>query len=114
MEKLRYILQVRLAKEDIFFGPGVRTLLNLTKEYDSLNGACQKMNLSYTKALKMIKGAENNLGIKLLDRKAGGLGGGGSSLTPKCIEFLEVYDKFENFLNIKASEIFNQYFEEFL
>ncbi len=114
MEKLHYILQVRLAKKDIFFGPGVKTLLNLTKEYDSLNGACKKMNLSYTKALKMIKGAENSLGFKLLDSKTGGLGGGGSNLTPKCIEFLETYDKFEKSLNIKASEIFEEYFNAFL
>lgn len=113
MEKLHYILQIRLAKKDIFFGPGVRTLLQLTKEFESLNGACKKMNLSYTKALKMINGAEDNLGFMLLDRKAGGAGGGGSSLTPKCIEFLEKYDEFENILKAKASDIFGEYFNKF-
>lgn len=113
MEKLYYILQIRLAKETVFFGPGVRTLLKLTKEYNSLNAACNKMNLSYSKALKMIKGSEANLGFKLLDRQIGGSGGGGSSLTPKCIEFLEKYDDFEKELKSKASEIFDEYFNEF-
>src|SRR5690554_4367144 len=113
MKKLYYILQIRLAKETVFFGPGVRTLLKLIKEYDSLNGACNKMNLSYSKALKMIKGSEANLGFKLLDRHIGGAGGGGSSLTPKCIEFLNKYEEFEKELNSKASEIFDQYFNDF-
>ncbi|HHZ02102.1 MAG TPA: LysR family transcriptional regulator [Tissierellia bacterium] len=113
MKKLHYILQIRLAKDAVFFGPGVRTLLRLTDEYKSLNEACKIMNLSYSKALKMVKGTEKNLGFKLLDRKIGGLGGGGSSLTPKCIDFLNKYDEFEKELTAKASEIFDDYFNEF-
>lgn len=112
MKKLHYILQIRLAKDDVFFGPGVRSLLKLTNDYNSLNEACKKMNLSYTKALKMIKGSEKNLGFKLLDRKIGGSGGGGSSLTPECILFLNKYDEFENELITKASDIFDEYFTE--
>lgn len=114
MDNLHYILQIRLAKEEIFFGPGVKTLLKLTNEYDSLNAACKQMNLSYTKALRMIKGAEKNLGFKLLERKIGGLGGGGSSLTQKCIEFLEKYEAYENEVKNKATEIFDEYFNEYL
>ncbi|NLJ57936.1 MAG: hypothetical protein GX339_03720 [Tissierellia bacterium] len=113
MKELRYILQIRLAKDTVFFGPGVRVLLKLTHEYRSLNEACKIMNLSYTKALKMVKGTEKNLGFKLLDRKIGGLGGGGSSLTPKCINFLNRYDEFEEELTTKASKIFDNYFKEF-
>ncbi len=113
MENLHYILQIRLAKEEIFFGPGVRTLLKLTKEYDSLNAACREMNLSYTKALKMIRGAEKNLGFKLLDRKIGGSGGGGSSLTSRCIEFLDKYEEYEKEVKNKATDVFDKYFNEY-
>jgi len=114
MEKLHLTLRIRLAKEDIFFGPGVVTLLTLTKEFESLNGAAKEMNLSYTKAYKMIKVAEKALGFKLLDRKIGGIGGGGSSLTPECIEFLEQYIAFDKEINSISKELFNKYFKTYL
>ncbi|MBP1925948.1 molybdate transport system regulatory protein [Sedimentibacter acidaminivorans] len=114
MEKLHLTLRIRLAKEDIFFGPGVVTLLTLTKEFESLNGAAKEMNLSYTKAYKMIKVAEKALGFKLLDRKIGGIGGGGSSLTPECIEFLKQYIAFDKEINSISNELFNKYFKTYL
>ncbi len=114
MEKLHLTLRIRLAKEDIFFGPGVVTLLTLTKEFESLNGAAKEMNLSYTKAYKMIKVAEKALGFKLLDRKIGGVGGGGSSLTPECVEFLEQYIAFDKEINSISNELFNKYFKNYL
>lgn len=114
MEKLHLTLRIRLAKEDIFFGPGVVTLLTLTKEFESLNGAAKEMNLSYTKAYRMIKVAEKALGFKLLDRKIGGIGGGGSSLTPECIEFLEHYISFEKEINSISNDLFNKHFKDYL
>ena len=114
MDKLHYILKIRLAKEEIFFGPGVETLLKLTNELASLNAACKQMNLSYTKALRMIQGAEKNLGFKVLERKIGGSGGGGSSLTSECIEFLKKYEAYESELKNKASELFDEYFNEYI
>jgi len=114
MEKLHLTLRIRLAKEEIFFGPGVVTLLNFTKEFESLNGAAKEMNLSYSKAYKMIKIAEKALGFKLLDRKIGGIGGGGSSLTPECVEFLDKYTAFDKEVNLFSNELFNKYFENYL
>lgn len=113
MEKLHYHLQIRLAKKDIFFGPGVLSLLKLVQEYESLNTASKKMDLSYSKACRMIKGSEKALGFKLLDRKIGGSGGGGSSLTPECIEFIEKYAAFYNELDANASELFVKYFNKY-
>lgn len=49
MGKFHHALIIKLANEKIFFGPGVVTLLNLTKELGSLNASAQKMNLSYSK-----------------------------------------------------------------
>lgn len=114
MEKLHCALQIRLAKEEIFFGPGVLSILKLTQQYESLNAAAKKMNLSYSKAFKMIKGTEEALGFKLLDRKIGGSNGGGSTLTPECIEFLENFDAFDKELNEISSELFGKYFKEYI
>jgi len=113
-ENLHCSLQIRLAKEQLFFGPGVVSLLKLTKEYESLNAAAKKMNLSYTKAYKMIKGSEEALGFKLLDRRIGGSGGGGSNLTPECIEFLEQYITFENEVNTISANLFKRHFNKYI
>lgn len=114
MEELHFFIQTRLAKENIFFGPGVVSLLKLTKQYESLNAAANSMNLSYSKANKMIKGAEDSLGFKLLERKIGGAGGGGSTLTPECIEFLKQFIAFDNEIKKTASDIFMKYFDKYM
>lgn len=113
MDRLHCKLKIRLAKEELFFGPGVEALLKLTNEHASLNAACKQMNLSYTKALRMIQGTEKNLGFKVLERKIGGSGGGGSRLTTECIKFLEKYEAFEAELEEKADELFDKHFSEY-
>lgn len=114
MEKLHCAIQIRLAKEDIFFGPGVLTLLKLTGKHESLRAAAIEMNLSYSKANKMIKGTEDALGFKLLNRRIGGVGGGGSSLTEECIEFMETYINFEKDVKNLSSQIFEKSFNKYI
>ena len=114
MNELKYSIKIRLAKDEVFFGPGVATLLNLTKKYESVNAAAKSMKLSYSKAYKMIHGTEEALGFKLLDRKIGGANGGGSKLTPECIEFLNVYEEFSNELENISDNLFNKYFNKYL
>ncbi len=114
MEDLHCTLQIRLAKDKIFFGPGVLSLLKFTEKHESLNAAAKNMNLSYSKASKMIKGAEKNLGFKLLDRKIGGTGGGGSTLTPECTQFLKTYEEFEYEINTLSNSLFAQLFDEYI
>lgn len=107
-------IKVRLANDNIFFGPGVADLLYLTKEFESLNAAAKHMTLSYSKANKMIKQAEEALGFKLLDRKIGGSNGGGSSLTKECMEFLEKYTEFEKETKSYSEKLFSKYFIEYI
>lgn len=114
MEPLHMALQIRLAKENIFFGPGVLTLLKLTKQHESLNAAAKSMNMSYSKAYKMIKCAEEALNFKLLDRKIGGSGGGGSTITNECKEFIEQYILFEHEVKLISNELFEKYFEKYI
>ena len=114
MKQLHYYIQIRLAKKEFFFGPGVLSLLRLVQKYKSLSIASKKMNLSYSKAYKMVKGSEEALGFKLLNRKIGGLGGGGSTLTPECVKFIDKYSDFSKEIDEKAFEIFKKYFDEYI
>ena len=63
------------------FGPGTFDLLVLVNETGSLRQAAKIMGMSYNKAWRAIRQAEDRLGIKLLTRRTGGSDGGGSSLT---------------------------------
>jgi molybdate transport system regulatory protein len=111
IKELKSVLTIRLAKEEVFFGPGVATLLKLTKELESLNGAAKAMNMSYSKATRMIKNAEKALDLQLLERKIGGAGGGGSQLTEECIVFLEKYSAFEKEIKEYAEKALGKHFE---
>lgn len=114
MDKLHYVIKIILATDKSFFGSGVLTLLNLTEKSGSLNAAAKIMNLSYSKANRMIHTAEKSLGFKLLDRKIGGANGGGSSLTPECVEFIDNYEKFCKDIKGDAENLFNKYFSKYV
>ncbi len=76
-----------------FYGEGPQQLLTLIEQTGSLNIASKKMNLSYKKALAIIKRAERQLGFKLLLRTIGGPSGGGSQLTAAARRWMKQYQQ---------------------
>lgn len=95
MEKIpqRFNVKLTLYNEDYSFGLGMYKLLNTIEEEKSVNKACKKMKMAYSKAYKMIQKSEQDLGYKLLIGKTGGSGGGGSSLTKEAYELIDFYEK---------------------
>ncbi len=77
------------------FGEGPYELLRRVEETNSLHEAASQMRMSYSKAWKLIRTLEKRLGFLLLDRKVGGLSGGGSQVTPRAKDFVEHYERFE-------------------
>lgn len=108
--KLSYSMRLRIHGQDIFFGPGTEELLLLVKETGSLHMAAAKMGMSYSKAWKIIRRAEQELNFPLLERKAGGSGGGFSRLTPGGSRFLEQYRAFCQDVRQAADISFQSYF----
>ena len=94
-----------------FFGKGPLVLLMYVDELKSLNKAATKMELSYHKALKLIKSAEEGFGFPLMSKKIGGENGGGSLLTPEAYEIIEKYKKFEKAMDEYASQVFSEIFK---
>ena len=101
-------VQVRLAKEGIFFGPGKARLLEYIEKTGSMQEACLEMGLSYSKGARMIKSAEKQLGFKLLERRIGGSGGGGSRLTDEGMDLLKKYRQ----LTLRVQKDADRAFEE--
>ena len=79
-----------------FFGEGPARLLHAIAETGSLRAASMSMNMAYTKALKLMKKAEETLGFALITRTTGGKDGGGSTVTAEGKEWLERYEAYRD------------------
>ncbi len=76
-------------------GPGLVSLLEQIRESSSVMEAAEKMEVSYSKAWKIIRQAETNLGKKLVFRKSGGPGGGSAQVTPEGLDLIKAFRKTE-------------------
>ena len=93
-----------------FFGEGPLRLLRSVERTGSLRAAAMEMEMAYSKASKLLKQAETNLGFSLTTRSAGGKDGGGSVLTPEGKRWLQQYEAYRNAC-IKANQaLYRQYF----
>ncbi|MBQ6115854.1 MAG: LysR family transcriptional regulator [Oscillospiraceae bacterium] len=92
--ELRAVLSVRLFTDQKCFGPGIAELLRRVDERHSLRAAAQSMEMAYSKAWKIMRNAEEGLGVKLLDSSTGGKNGGGAVLTDEARQLLSAYDSY--------------------
>ena len=95
-----------------FFGEGPCRLLHGVVETGSLRASAMQMGMSYTKALKLIKNAENALGYPLTMRTTGGKDGGGSSLTPEGEEWLRRYEAYRDACIQANRELYREFFPD--
>ena len=103
-------LTVNLKRTGIFFNEELNALLKKIDDCCSMNKACKEMNISYSRAWKMINNAEEQLDIKLIERKTGGINGGGSGLTVAGRKFVDSYDKTLDAINKYARKCYEKYF----
>ena len=88
------------------FGQGSAALLHGVQETGSLNMAAKQLNMAYSKAWRLIKDSEEELGIKLLNRD----GARGSTLTEEGEQVLTSYDALVEELHAFASSAFDRLF----
>lgn len=69
------------------FGRGIISLIEGVDQYGSINQATKKMGMAYSKAWKIIRQTEDEMGIKLFDRAKGN----SSVLTPEARELVSIY-----------------------
>lgn len=86
---------LRIANETIFYGPGPQLLLEKIDETKSLRKTCMETGISYTKALRMLKKIEQELGFEVVHSVKGGNLHGGTSLTEKGKELVRAYSEVE-------------------
>jgi molybdate transport system regulatory protein len=93
-----------------FFGEGPYRLLRAVEETGSLRAAAGTMDMAYTRALKMLRHAEQAVGAPLTTRSTGGKDGGGSRLTPEGKELLTKYESYRDQCAEANRRIYHQIF----
>jgi len=93
-----------------FFGEGPYRLLRAIEETGSLRAAAGTMDMAYTKALKILRQAEQALNCSLTTRATGGKDGGGSRLTPEGKELLAKYEAYRDQCAEANRRIYRQIF----
>lgn len=95
-----------------FFGEGPYRLLLLVEETGSLRRASQIMGMAYSKAMKILTHAEEELGYPLTERTIGGSSGGGSHITPKGKEWINQYAAYRNACMEANRRLYLEFFPE--
>src|SRR3990172_1238315 len=93
------------------FGRGRRFLLEAIDMHGSISRAAQEVDLSFRKAWGHIKAMEERLGIKLVERQAGGKNGGGALLTEDARMFLRKYAALEKGMQELVDKRFRSIFK---
>lgn len=94
------------------FGEGPYRLLKQIEKVGSLHQAALDLKISYRKAWLVIQNVEKRLGFEFLERKVGGVSGGGSQITPSGREFMRNYEKFRKDVEKDLEKIYQKHFEQ--
>ncbi len=106
-------ITVRLKNQNVFFGPGIYNLMVEISKTGSVREAAKSMELSYSKAWKILNAAESEIETKLVVRKHGGKDGGKASLSDEGKRLLERYAEFELAVKQRAVEEYARIFDGF-
>jgi len=94
----------------VVFGTGRLYILQAVTRQGSIHAAAQELQMSYRAVWGKIRATEKRLGQDLLDRKTGGLRGGGSELTPFARGIIERFEKLHDLTRDSADELFRDLF----
>ena len=112
MNQIRFIVSPRIMGEEKFFGPGIAALLHRVETYHSIRQATLSMGMAYSKAWAMIRLAEEGLGGKIVERRAGGKDGGGADVTERGRKLTELYQRYEDAVRNYSVEKYREIFLE--
>ena len=103
---MRYKLKIQIGNNEPNFGKGVVELLELCDKYGSLSKAYKEMGMSNSKAWKIIKRAQEDLGYELVHTTSGGSLGGGSQLTLEGKKYKFIPNKYlRKYLKMNNEEV---------
>ena len=109
---MQFMMKLLVYEQSPHFGKGIVQLLTRVEGGMSLNAAAAEMGMSYTKARRLLKSAEADLGVQLLEPHRGGAGREGSVLTEAGRRMLVSYRGFEAEARQAVKRAFDHWFPE--
>lgn len=103
--QVKVVNTFRLANGRVFFGPGPCMLLEAIKATGSIRQACAHTGISYSKAMRMLRCIEGEIGRPAVRTEKGGAAFGGASLTDFGDMLLTLYIQAEQEIQAKAEFI---------
>ena len=113
-ETIRTDVRIRLLSDDKFFGPGVCDLLEGIESCGSIQAACKQMGMSYSKGSHIVKKLEDKMGTPMVQRWAGGNGGGGAVLTEEAKKLTKNYREMVYDVENYTEKAYHKYFADLL
>lgn len=107
---LKIAYKVWLDNNGKAFGEGPYQLLKHIETTGSLHQAAIEMKMSYRKAWTTLKAIETKLGFPLLERKVGGIAGGGSHITESGRNMMRRYEEFRSEVEDTLEKIYQKHF----
>ena len=102
--------RLKIGKEKPFFSVGPMELMEKIETYSSIKKATEAMGMSYTKALRIIRDIEEELGFPVVISMKGGNERGSTKLTEKgkqvLLAYKEIYDDVSSYANKLLEEKF--------
>lgn len=108
---MRLANKIWLEQNGKVFGEGPYRLLVRVERTGSLNKAAAEIGMSYNKAWQLMRTIEGRLGFPLLERRAGGVSGGGSEVTPQARQLMRRYSALREELETILELLFAKHFK---
>ncbi len=99
------ITRLKIGNNRPFFSVGPMELLEKIDSYTSIKKATEAMGLSYTKALRIIRTMEEELGFAVVISEKGGSSHGMTRLTEKGKQVLEAFQEIYNDVSSYAEKL---------
>ncbi len=85
-------------------------LLQAVADTGSISGAAEALDVGYRVAWQKIHEMEERLGEKLVETQIGGAQGGGATLTPTAVRYVEQFGRFSHDMEQHLTDAFNTHF----
>ena len=107
---MKIITRLKIRGERFFFSVGPMELFEKIEEYSSIKKATEAMQMSYTKALRIIRVAEEELKFKLVISEKGGNSRGQTQLTAKGKQVLTAFQEIHSKVSAYAEKLLEEKF----
>lgn len=109
---IKAAVKLIFAGEGRCFGPGTVMLLREIDRCGNVREACENCGFSYSKGWTIIRRCEEGMGLRIVERQAGGQSGGAAEVSEDGCRLLAVYEKLEAEISGIAGRRFRELMEE--